>query len=648
MIIKSKLNKLKGGSSYDKPEEPLHKYIQWAQDATAALDKVTKIVEKVNALNSIIISTRDHAKQLTEEANNNTSPNKSQEIQLAFNKVDKDINNIDDYINQIENAHTEAETICHNIHQPKHPDAQKSIEQFDIIYNAEQKIRNMAIHIYRTLEHIKYIFTPIKEYINTTRAAIYPPVGTHTGNPPMPPPAERPAELPSDLFSTISLDKGTGKGYTSQPYSTIGKDDLVILPQPNSSTKFKRSATMPLNSESLSQNTKPRTQRTMSLLSLDQHASNPSTANYTKTNIEKVNDAVEEVDTAANNAELAAAEVNSAVEKVKSTLDNLDSAIQNNNYEQANNYAEMIKQQWEITNNEVQRALDSLKQTDSQFQIIKNIYDLILGKSKSTSLDTDDISMSQKGGASKTDWSEIDEKYKSAKEAVEKAYESYNSAEKAVKEAEEYYTKIQDNINKLKQQDPTTILLALPPLPPPAHPPPLSSIVSQQDSSEIDSSLSEIPEFNDHLIQLVNALGLQEESKFKLITKLKRFNNKNQYKLINITKDIIKDLVIADEEIKKFTKDNTNLDMIELNNQLAELQILALLQKTNNSKQFTDEFVNLLKDKMNTVNEMLTHNLLDNDTTQQGGSSKNIYMNKYIKYKNKYLSLKKIKYNLNN
>ena len=335
----------------------------------------------------------------------------------------------------------------------------------------------------------------------------------------------------------------------------------------------------------------------------------------------KVNTAAENVQRATKKAKSDAEEAKSTAEEARKLLDNIDN-IDNID---VNTYAEKITQQLKIANKKIEEAINCFEYAFSQYKIIKNIYDSYIDATSRTN------GMRQTGGTSGTNWSNLLDKYKSTEEAIKDAQESNNSAEKAV-------TDVEDNYNKIKQTMPG--LHPLPAIPPLTQP--------LQNSSETESHVSEISEFNNHLTNLGDALGIEGENKDNLFNKLKQFNNKSQYKLINDTKDIIKELVRADEEIKKFTNENTNLDMLELNNQLAELQILALLQKTDNSKEFTDELVNLLKEKMKTVNEMLTHNLRDIDTTQQGGSSRNIYMNKYIKYKNKYLYLKKIKYTLNN
>ena len=63
---------------------------------------------------------------------------------------------------------------------------------------------------------------------------------------------------------------------------------------------------------------------------------------------------------------------------------------------------------------------------------------------------------------------------------------------------------------------------------------------------------------------------------------------------------------------------NQDIDLIKLNKNLAELQILSILQKKDNSVLLTQELVKLMVNKTNVINDNL-------HKTMTGGSSKDIY-----------------------
>ena len=145
-----------------------------------------------------------------------------------------------------------------------------------------------------------------------------------------------------------------------------------------------------------------------------------------------------------------------------------------------------------------------------------------------------------------------------------------------------------------------------------------------------------------YIDQLGNALGLEEPTKTRLKTLLISYNDENKYKLIDKTSDAVSLLDSADKELKLFidklepykSKIKPNLDA--MNNSLIELQILTLIQKKENCDKVIDGLLDVLNKKIRIVNDTLKKNL-----TQAGGSNDK-YIKKYLKYKNKYLSLKKI------
>jgi len=147
---------------------------------------------------------------------------------------------------------------------------------------------------------------------------------------------------------------------------------------------------------------------------------------------------------------------------------------------------------------------------------------------------------------------------------------------------------------------------------------------------------------NNYIDQLGRILELTVETKNRLKSLFNSYNNE-KYKLIEKTEDAVSKLETADQELKTFidntlepykTKIKTNLD--QMNNSLIELQILTLIQKKENCDKVIDGLLDVLNKKIKIVNETLQKNL-----TQAGGSNDK-YIKKYLKYKNKYLSLKKI------
>ena len=107
----------------------------------------------------------------------------------------------------------------------------------------------------------------------------------------------------------------------------------------------------------------------------------------------------------------------------------------------------------------------------------------------------------------------------------------------------------------------------------------------------------------------------------------------------------INKLLEVDSKIFDFEKNLKNNETIEnfklLKENLGKLQILVFIKSLEKSKDCNDilnAFIELLNNKFKIVN-----NILSDDLVQTGGGNIN-YLNKYIKYKSKYL---KIKYSSN-
>ena len=159
--------------------------------------------------------------------------------------------------------------------------------------------------------------------------------------------------------------------------------------------------------------------------------------------------------------------------------------------------------------------------------------------------------------------------------------------------------------------------------------------------------MSSANRFNIYVNKLGTALQLTESSKIKLLGMLEKFSNDDKLKIMEITSSQVTALESVDNELSKLINSgalNQYKDQIingwnAMNEQLAELQILSLITK---SKEDCSKVINSLSEVLNRkitkVNEILKNNL---NTTQSGGANNDIYMNKYLKYKNKYMSLKK-------
>jgi DNA-binding MarR family transcriptional regulator len=201
--------------------------------------------------------------------------------------------------------------------------------------------------------------------------------------------------------------------------------------------------------------------------------------------------------------------------------------------------------------------------------------------------------------------------------------------------------------------------------------------------------------FNEYIKNLSTALGLNDIERTKLIELLTKFTDKDKYKLVENTGLLVQKLVDIDIQINQLiTKDlfpymeSIKENLNEMNKNLAELQILSLIKRKENCGQVIKELINLLNIKYSIVNDIVKSNLegvqsidksrkADLETIYNAtltepslplkkqvqtpeyrpdwvnslhklkvplGKSK-ITKSKYLKYKNKYLSLKKLIYN---
>lgn len=163
-------------------------------------------------------------------------------------------------------------------------------------------------------------------------------------------------------------------------------------------------------------------------------------------------------------------------------------------------------------------------------------------------------------------------------------------------------------------------------------------------------------DFTNFVIRLGKALSLDEPKQEKLKAVLVNFSNGDKYKLIS---EIDKYVINLEEIDKQLIGLKTGIlepymgaienNWNSMNEQLAQLQILSLIQRKENCEEVIKELLGILSKKIATVNDILKNNLgqpisqssVQANQEQAGGSNNDKYMNKYLKYKNKYLSLKK-------
>ncbi len=148
---------------------------------------------------------------------------------------------------------------------------------------------------------------------------------------------------------------------------------------------------------------------------------------------------------------------------------------------------------------------------------------------------------------------------------------------------------------------------------------------------------------NNYIDQLSAALGLESTTSNQLKSIFASYSDVNKYKLITKTETPVKELLSADQSIKalfdsqlKPYQEKIKANWNSMNKNLVELQILTLIQKKENCDEVIDGLLKVLNEKIKIVNDTLKQNL-----TQAGGSNDK-YMKKYLKYKNKYLSLKNL------
>jgi hypothetical protein len=149
--------------------------------------------------------------------------------------------------------------------------------------------------------------------------------------------------------------------------------------------------------------------------------------------------------------------------------------------------------------------------------------------------------------------------------------------------------------------------------------------------------------FNQYIDTIFRALDISIEDQKKLKKEILKFNNKDKNKIIsndniNIALGF---LITADKNINDIKNDYIFFEDIQveweyMTQHLAKLQTFILLEniKTNKCSKFISSLNKVLTSKIDFINKILETNI----------STKNNEFNivkKYLKYKNKYINLKK-------
>jgi hypothetical protein len=154
---------------------------------------------------------------------------------------------------------------------------------------------------------------------------------------------------------------------------------------------------------------------------------------------------------------------------------------------------------------------------------------------------------------------------------------------------------------------------------------------------------TKISTFDQYIDNIFTALDISNNDQIKLREEILKFNDIDKNKIIsNDTINIaLQELINADNEINKIKKEYEFFDDIKdgwdnMTRNLAELQTFILLKNINTKKcsKFIKSLKNVLTSKIKFVNNIIEKNI----------ETKNNEFNvakKYLKYKNKYINLKK-------
>ena len=159
--------------------------------------------------------------------------------------------------------------------------------------------------------------------------------------------------------------------------------------------------------------------------------------------------------------------------------------------------------------------------------------------------------------------------------------------------------------------------------------------------------------FDEYMITLFRALGVQGEPERILRQLLQDFRPDERIRIIAGTRDFVLALTEADNALQGFlgsfgVRYNINKEAWDrMTSSLGELQMLSLLEKVEGTcDEVINALLNVLSAKITQVNKILKSKLPQpvaqgGGARAGGGNINDKYLNKYLKYKNKYVYLKR-------
>ena len=320
----------------------------------------------------------------------------------------------------------------------------------------------------------------------------------------------------------------------------------------------------------------------------------PTTGGAAFTETETAAFSASEAETFASEAEKAATETNKLVENAYNILTEVHTNATNGDRQNAIDKVSTLKELAQQTSEYSNTAKKALDNAMAQKTIVENIHNSLNTINTQAALDKANTAVDKANMQNK------------------KATEHHSLINQYVDLADSYINNIGGDIPVL---------------------PPTGPILPVRSRDFVSTRPNIVDKFNTYIVEICQILNIGEPLQPQILESLKQFNDDNKYKFIENVSTRFDELKKADERIKKFMERYPDIDLKKLNKNLAQLQILSILQKKDNSVLLTQELIKLMIDKTKVINENLHE-------TMAGGSSKDIYISKYLKYKNKYLSLK--------
>jgi hypothetical protein len=169
----------------------------------------------------------------------------------------------------------------------------------------------------------------------------------------------------------------------------------------------------------------------------------------------------------------------------------------------------------------------------------------------------------------------------------------------------------------------------------------MNNFIKNDNNNEYFNKLSK------YILSLVDKNDNNIQTKKNIDLFLNLLKNKN----LHFTKDInnkIEEIYLQNDKLNKIKNDlNTNINIDfsylednwnNLNIEFGKIQLLTLIKKINDTdlNNIVDSITNSFEKKLTYINDLIEENLNLNNTINGG------YINKYLKYKRKYLYLKNV------